>query len=70
MTVIDITGVAQASAQDQAEADMLAAGYDAIGHWHGQGSEGGFSPVVLADAPTADPYRRKLDLWAGFGGKA
>ena len=26
----------------------------------------GFSPTVLADAPTADPYRRKLDLWAGF----
>jgi hypothetical protein len=25
-----------------------------------------FSPTVLPDAPTADPYRRKLDLWEGF----
>ena len=25
-----------------------------------------FSPTGLPDAPTADPYRRKMDLWEGF----
>jgi len=49
VTPIDITGVAAANAQDQAEADAL------------------FSPTVLPDAPTADPYRRKLDLWGCTG---
>lgn len=34
MTVIDITGVAQASAQDQAEANMLQSGIDDHGNWH------------------------------------
>ena len=71
VTPINITGIAEANAQDQAEADRIrgtARGIIAEMEQVGQESIGNplFSPTVLPDAPTADPYRRKLDLWAGF----
>ena len=71
VTPINITGIAEANAQDQAEADQLlgtARGIIAEMEQVGQESIGNplFSPTVLPDAPTADPYRRKLDLWAGY----
>lgn len=44
-------------------------GYDANGKWHKP--EPSFSPNIIQNSPTADPYRSSIDLYEGWrGGRA